>query len=85
MKKARRSLPCRQLPEVRMTDPVSSGRKLRTRTVCQRYDISRRTLYRLIAAGKLTARKLGSITLLDEAECDRLFNSLPPADIKSVA
>jgi excisionase family DNA binding protein len=68
-----------------MTNLVSGGRKLRTRTVCQRYDISRRTLYRLIAGGKLTARKLGAITLLDADECDRLFNSLPPADIKSVA
>jgi excisionase family DNA binding protein len=66
-----------------MTDPVC--RKLRTRTVCQRYDISRRTLYRLIARGKLTAVKLGTITLLDETECDRLFNNLPPADIRSAA
>jgi excisionase family DNA binding protein len=66
-----------------MTDQVS--RKLRTRSVCERYDISRRTLYRLIAAGKLTAVKLGAMTLLDETECDRLFNSLPPADIKSAA
>jgi excisionase family DNA binding protein len=66
-----------------MTDQVS--RKLRTRSVCERYDISRRTLYRLIAARKLTARKLGTITLLDEAECDRLFANLPPADIKSTA
>jgi excisionase family DNA binding protein len=66
-----------------MDNPIS--KKLRTRTVCERYDISRRTLYRLIAKGKLTATKLGSITLLDEQECALLFNSLPAADIRSVA
>jgi len=66
-----------------MNDQIS--RKLRTRTVCERYDISRRTLYRLIARGKLTATKLGSITLVDEQECRRLFDSLPAADIRSVA
>jgi excisionase family DNA binding protein len=66
-----------------MNDQIS--RKLRTRTVCERYDISRRTLYRLIARGKLTATKLGSITLVDEQECRQLFDSLPAADIRSVA
>jgi excisionase family DNA binding protein len=55
----------------------SGSPKRRIKSVCEKYDVSRRTVYRLIAAGKLTARKLGKITLLDEAECDQLFNSLP--------
>jgi excisionase family DNA binding protein len=66
-----------------MSNQDSRGRKLRIRSVCERYDISRRTVYRLIDAGKLNARKLGSITLIDQAEADQLFNNLPT--IKSVS
>jgi hypothetical protein len=39
----------------------------------------------LISAGKITARKLGVVTLLDEAECNRFFDSLPQLGAKPKA
>jgi excisionase family DNA binding protein len=68
-----------------MSERISGGRKLRIKAACAKGGFSRRTAYRLIAAGKLTARKLGHITLLDEDELDQLLASLPAADITSTA
>ena len=39
--------------------------------------VSRMTIYNLLAAGKLRARKLGNRTLLDAADVRRYFASLP--------
>jgi excisionase family DNA binding protein len=64
---------------------MTASRRIRIRTACERGGFSRRTAYRLIARGQLTAYKLGNITLLDEAEFERLLNCLPAAEIKSAA
>ena len=39
--------------------------------------VSRMTIYNLLAAGKLHARKLGNRTLLDAADVRRYFETLP--------
>jgi excisionase family DNA binding protein len=41
------------------------------------YGIGRTKLYELLAEGKITARKLGKRTLIDRAEADSWFHSLP--------
>ena len=46
----------------------------RVRTVAERNDVSESTVWRLIRAGKLTAHRVGRrITLIDDAEADRVF------------
>ena len=55
----------------------------RVRTVAERNDVSQSTVWRLIRAGKLTPRRVGCrITLIDDAEADRVFgggsNNLRP-------
>ena len=46
----------------------------RVRTVAKRNDVSESTVWRLIRAGKLTAHRVGRrITLIDDAEADRVF------------
>jgi hypothetical protein len=64
---------------VKFIEPLvpRSGRKMRPKQWCEKYQQSPQTLYRLIRAGKITARKLGASTLIDEAESDAYFESLP--------
>jgi excisionase family DNA binding protein len=45
--------------------------------------ISHATCYRLIAAGKLDARKLGAKTLITADSIERLLTELPPAQVRS--
>ena len=46
----------------------------RVRTVAERNGVSESTVWRLIRAGKLTAHRVGRrITLIDDAEADRVF------------
>jgi hypothetical protein len=46
----------------------------RVRRVAERNDVSECTVWRLIRAGKLTAHRVGCrITLIDDAEADRVF------------
>jgi|SoimicMinimDraft_3_1059731.scaffolds.fasta_scaffold105194_1 excisionase family DNA binding protein len=46
----------------------------RVRTVAERNGVSESTVWRLIRAGKLTAHRVGRrITLIDDAEVDRVF------------
>jgi excisionase family DNA binding protein len=52
----------------------------RVRTVAERNDVSESTVWRLIRAGKLTAHRVGRrITLIDDAEADRVFGGAPQA------
>jgi hypothetical protein len=65
-----------------MTELPRTGRKLRPKQWCEKYKRSPQTLYRLIAAGKIIARKDGASTILDEDQSDAYFNSLPVVDSK---
>ena len=52
----------------------------RVRTVAERNDVSESTVWRLIRGGKLTAHRVGRrITLIDDAEADRVFGGAPQA------
>jgi hypothetical protein len=42
-----------------------------------RYSIGRTTLYREVAAGRLTLRKMGSATRIARADAETWANSLP--------
>jgi excisionase family DNA binding protein len=49
-------------------------RRSRVRTVAERNGVSESTVWRLIRARKLTAHRVGRrITLIDDAEADRVF------------
>jgi excisionase family DNA binding protein len=45
--------------------------------------ISHATLYRLLAAGKITARKVGRSTIIDADSVDRFWDTLPPAKFRA--
>jgi excisionase family DNA binding protein len=47
---------------------------------CERYDIGRTLLYRLLNNGAITAVKLGRRTLINVASADAYFVSLPSYD-----
>ncbi len=47
--------------------------------------ISHATLYRLLASGKLTARKCGSRTIIDAASVEQYWQNLPPATFRAPA
>jgi excisionase family DNA binding protein len=52
----------------------------RPRTVAERNNVSESTVWRLIRTGKLTAHRVGRrITLIDDAEADRVFGGAPQA------
>ena len=52
----------------------------RVRTVAERNGVSESTVWRLIRAGKLTAHRVGRrITLIEDAEADRVFGGEPQA------
>jgi excisionase family DNA binding protein len=54
------------------------AKRSRVRTVAKRNDVSESTVWRLIRAGKLTAHRVGRrITLIDDAEADRVFGGAP--------
>lgn len=48
-------------------------------TTMERYDLSRRTVYDLLADGSLSAVKRGATTLIDLEHADAYFASLPRA------
>jgi len=48
-------------------------------------NISHATLYRLLAVGKLNARKCGSRTFVDAASVEAYWNSLPAAAFRGPA
>ena len=50
--------------------------------VCERYDIGRTQLYRLLNDGAITAVKFGRRTLINVASADAYFASLPSYDGK---
>ena len=53
-------------------------KRSRVRTVAERNGVSESTVWRLIRAGKLTAHRVGRrITLIDDAEADRVFGGVP--------
>ena len=61
------------------TQPVS--KRSRIRTVAERNSVSESTVWRLIRAGKLTAHRIGRrITLVDDAEADRVFGGVSGAE-----
>ena len=60
-------------------------KRSRVRTVAERNGVSESTVWRLIRAGKLTAHRVGRrITLIDDAEADRVFGGAPQATTTSV-
>jgi excisionase family DNA binding protein len=60
-------------------------KRSRVRTVAERNSVSESTVWRLIRAGKLTAHHVGPrITLIDDAEEDRVFGGAPQATTVSV-
>jgi excisionase family DNA binding protein len=53
----------------------------RVRTVSKRNGVSESTVWRLIRSGKLTAHRVGRrITLIDDAEADRVFGGASGAE-----
>jgi len=48
--------------------------------VCERYDIGRTQLYRLLNDGAITAVKFGRRTLINVASADAFFAALPSYD-----
>jgi excisionase family DNA binding protein len=52
----------------------------RPRDAARILGIGRSLLYELIAAGKITTRKLGAVTLVPRAELERYLDSLPVND-----
>ena len=57
----------------------------RVRTVAERNGVSESTVWRLIRAGRLTAHRVGRrITLIDDAEADRVFGGAPQTASVSV-
>lgn len=44
---------------------------------CQRFRVSRASVYRMAAAGKLRLLKIGAATRISEAEAARWLQSLP--------
>jgi excisionase family DNA binding protein len=60
-------------------------RKIRIKALAEKKGLSARTIYRLINAKKLVAHKFNNLTLLDEEEADRFFESLPAFEPKSAA
>ena len=56
-------------------------KRSRVRTVAERNSVSESTVWRLIRAGKLTAHHVGRrITLIDDAEADRVFGGARKVD-----
>jgi hypothetical protein len=52
---------------------------------CHRYRVGRTVAYEEIGAGRLTARKRGSRTLIARGEARRWFRSLPPMEVAASA
>jgi excisionase family DNA binding protein len=55
------------------------------KVACQYAGFGPTTAYKLIAAGKLDARKLGGKTLITTASLDALIANLPPANVRRAA
>ncbi len=64
--------------------PPHSGVLGLTKTeVMERLKVSGATLYRLLAAKKLTAKKVGSRTIIDAESVQRYWDSLPDATFRA--
>ena len=48
-----------------------------------RYNVSRRTVYREIADGRLSAKKCGARTLIPAEAADHWLRQLPEADVQA--
>jgi excisionase family DNA binding protein len=66
-----------------LADTIPSKRGLTPREAQIYLGVSPATLYRLLAAGKLTALKLGGRTLIPVDALDAFWNSLPKAKFGS--
>lgn len=50
---------------------------------CERFSLSRSTVYRLLATGKLRAIKVGKLRRIRGAEADRWLESLDPSESRA--
>lgn len=57
--------------------PASPARWGTVNQLCQRYPLSRSRAYRLLAEGKLKARKMSGRTIWDLASAEQFFAELP--------
>jgi hypothetical protein len=62
-----------------MTAPAFDPIHLSIPDACKRHAIGRSTLYNLLAAGHVRAKKAGASTLVVVASLDRYFDDLPDA------
>lgn len=62
-----------------MTAPVLDPVHISIPEACKRHAIGRSTLYNLLAAGHVRAKKAGVSTLVVVASLDRYFDELPDA------
>jgi hypothetical protein len=58
-------------------------RALRPKDFCRRYSIGMTKFYELVNAGEIKLRKSDKASLVDVAEAERWFNSLPTVDPKA--
>lgn len=49
------------------------------KSACETYNIGRTSLYELLKAGTLRARKFGTKTLIDDASLREWYDGLPPS------
>lgn len=65
-------------PSIHKPDAPSAPVRWGTLTdLCQRYPFSRARAYRLLSAGKLSARKMGGRTIWDLESAERYLAELP--------
>ena len=64
---------------------MQDDRLLTVTEVCQRLAVSRSRLYELFGQGRIRARKLGTRTVVPEAEVQRFIDTLPPAKFGKAA
>jgi excisionase family DNA binding protein len=66
-----------------MSDTLSAPRGVSIETAMQQISVSRATINRLLAAGRLRAVKCGSKTLVTTESIDAFWHSLPPAKFRA--
>ncbi len=64
------------------TTPAPTAAFLSVKAAQARYGLSRTRLYRLLAAGRIEARKLGGRTLVVAESADRFMAALPRAEFR---
>ncbi len=61
----------------------ANPRGLTTKEAMATLKVSHATLYRLLAAGKISGRKIGRSTIIDADSVDRFWDTLPPAKFRA--